>query len=115
MKKQTKKIAAGAAAAAAGIAAATAVRHAAKKREQSVQSMVSSGREGERQAYLIGGVLAAQAIMPTTGLFIIVAFWCINKCSKKPLVSMAVGPLGAILVGLIANVLFLLSLYTPAA
>ena len=28
---------------------------------------------------------------------------------------MAVGPLGAILVGLIANVLFLLSLYTPAA
>lgn len=66
-------------------------------------------------ALLIGGVLAAQAIMPTTGLFIIVAFWCINKCSKKPLVSMAVGPLGAILVGLIANVLFLLSLYTPAA
>ena len=64
---------------------------------------------------LIGGILAAQAIMPTTGLFIIVAFWCINKCSKKPLVSMAVGPLGAILVGLIANVLFLLSLYTPAA
>ena len=53
--------------------------------------------------------------MPTTGLFIIVAFWCINKCSKKPLVSMAVGPLGAILVGLIANALFLLSLYTPAA
>lgn len=39
----------------------------------------------------------------------------LNKCSKKPLVSMAVGPLGAILVGLIANVLFLLSLYTPAA
>ena len=66
-------------------------------------------------ALLIGGILAAQAIMPTTGLFIIVAFWCINKCSKKPLVSMAVGPLGAILVGLIANVLFLLSLYTPAA
>ena len=66
-------------------------------------------------ALLIGGILAAQAIMPTTGLFIIVAFWCINKCSKKPLVSMAVGPLGAILVGLLANVLFLLSLYTPAA
>ena len=66
-------------------------------------------------ALLIGGILAAQAIMPTTGLFIIVAFWCINKCSKKPLVSMAVGPLGAILVGLIANVLFLLSLYPPAA
>ena len=66
-------------------------------------------------ALLIGGILAAQAIMPTTGLFIVVAFWCINKCSKKPLVSMAVGPLGAILVGLIANVLFLLSLYTPAA
>ena len=39
-------------------------------------------------ALLIGGILAAQAIMPTTGLFIIVAFWCINKCSKKPLVSM---------------------------
>ncbi|MGN0975035.1 MAG: YhfT family protein [Gemmiger sp.] len=66
-------------------------------------------------ALLIGGILAAQAIMPTTGLFIVVAFWCINKCSKKPLVSMAVGPLGAILVGLIANVLYLLTLYVPAA
>lgn len=49
MKRQTKKLAAGAAAAAAGIAAATAVRHVTKKREQSAQSMVSSGREGERQ------------------------------------------------------------------
>ena len=57
MKRQTKKLAAGAAAAAAGIAAATAVRHVTKKREQSAQSMVSSGREGERQAYLIGGGL----------------------------------------------------------
>ena len=52
--------------------------------------------------------------MPGTGLFIVVAFWCINKCSKKPLVSMAVGPLGAILVGLMAYVLYLLTLYTPA-
>ena len=59
MKRQTKKLAAGAAAAAAGIAAATAVRHVTKKREQSAQSMVSSGREGERQAYLIGGGLAS--------------------------------------------------------
>ena len=58
MKRQTKKLAAGAAAAA-GIAAATAVRHVTKKREQSAQSMVSSGREGERQAYLIGGGLAS--------------------------------------------------------
>ena len=65
MKKQTKKIAAGAAAAAAGIAAATVVRHVAKKREQSVQSMVSSGREGERQAYLIGGGLASLAEVMT--------------------------------------------------
>ena len=58
MKRQTKKLAAGAAAAA-GIAAATAVRHVTKKREQSAQSMVSSGRDGERQAYLIGGGLAS--------------------------------------------------------
>lgn len=59
MKKQTKKIAAGAATAAAGIAAAAALRSVVKKREQSTQSMVSSGREGERQAYLIGGGLAS--------------------------------------------------------
>lgn len=39
MKRQTKKLAAGAAAAAAGIAAATAVRHVTKKREQSAQSL----------------------------------------------------------------------------
>ena len=36
MKRQTKKLAAGAAAAAAGIAAATAVRHVTKKREQKI-------------------------------------------------------------------------------
>lgn len=59
MKKQTKKIAAGAAAAAAGIAATAAVRSVVKKREQNAQCMVSNGREGERQAYLIGGGLAS--------------------------------------------------------
>ena len=61
MKKQTKKIAAGAAAAAAGIAATAAVRSVVKKREQNAQCMVSNGREGERQAYLIGGGLASLA------------------------------------------------------
>lgn len=66
-------------------------------------------------ALLLGGMMAAQAMAPGFGLFVIIGLFCLNKCSKKPLVSMAIGPVGAIVVGLLINVLYLLKLFVPAA
>ena len=63
---------------------------------------------------LLGGMMAAQAIAPGIGIFVIVALYVLNKFSKKPIVEMAIGPVGAISVGILVNVLYLLGLYTVA-
>ncbi len=63
---------------------------------------------------LLGGMMAAQAIAPGIGIFVIVALYVLNKFSKKPIVEMAIGPVGAISVGILVNILYLLGLYTVA-
>lgn len=62
-------------------------------------------------ALLVGGMMAAQAIAPGLGLFIVAGLYVLNQTAKKPLVSMAVGPVGAIFVGILVNVLSVLGLY----
>lgn len=62
-------------------------------------------------ALLIGGMMAAQAMAPGLGLFVVVGLYVLNKTSKKPIVDMAVGPVGAIAVGILINVLYLVGLY----
>lgn len=62
-------------------------------------------------ALLIGGMMAAQAMAPGFGLFVVVGLYVLNRTSKKPIVEMAVGPVGAIFVGILINVLFLIGLY----
>lgn len=62
-------------------------------------------------ALLVGGMMAAQAMAPGLGLFVVVGIYVLNKTSKKPIVEMAVGPVGAIAVGILINILFLLNLY----
>lgn len=62
-------------------------------------------------ALLIGGMMAAQTMAPGLGLFVVVGLYVLNKTSKKPIVDMAVGPVGAILVGILINVLYLINLY----
>ena len=64
-------------------------------------------------ALLIGGMMAANAMAPGLGLFIVVGIYTLNKVSKKPIVDMAVGPVGAIFVGVLINVLYVLGLYLP--
>ena len=54
-------------------------------------------------ALLIGGMMAAQAMAPGLGLFVVVGLYVLNKTSKKPIVDMAVGPVGAIGVGVLIN------------
>ena len=65
-------------------------------------------------ALLIGGMMAAQAIAPGFGLFIVIGLFLLNKFSKKPIVEMAVGPVGAISVGILVNILYALGLYVVA-
>ena len=56
-------------------------------------------------ALLVGGMMAAQAMAPGFGLFMVVGLYVLNKTSKKPIVDMAVGPVGAIGVGILINIL----------
>jgi hypothetical protein len=56
-------------------------------------------------------MMAAQAMAPGFGLFVVVGLYVLNRTSKKPIVEMAVGPVGAIFVGILINVLFLIGLY----
>jgi hypothetical protein len=66
-------------------------------------------------ALLIGGMMAAYSMAANLGLFIVIGLYILNKTSKKPIVDMAVGPVGAIFVGILINVLYLIGLYFPAA
>ncbi|MCE7791729.1 YhfT family protein [Salipaludibacillus sp. CUR1] len=61
-------------------------------------------------ALLIGGANAANAIAPGLGFFIIAGFYLLNEAAGRPVVRVAVGPVGAIAVGIIANILALIGL-----
>lgn len=64
-------------------------------------------------ALLMGGFMAADAMAPGLGIFIVIGVYLLNKISKKPIVDMAVGPVAAIAVGILINILYILGLYLP--
>ena len=66
-------------------------------------------------ALLVGGANAANAILPGLGTIIVVGLYLLNEAAGRPVVRMAVGPVTAILVGLLANVLAVLGLFKPPA
>lgn len=61
-------------------------------------------------ALLIGGANASNMIAPGFGFFFIAGFYLLNEAAGRPIVRMAIGPIGAIAVGIIANILVLLGL-----
>lgn len=63
-------------------------------------------------ALLIGGANAANAIAPGFGFFFIAGFYLLNEVAGRPIVRMAVGPIGAIAAGIIANILVALGIMT---
>jgi hypothetical protein len=63
-------------------------------------------------ALLVGGMNAANAIAPGIGFFVVVGLYILNDIAGKPVVRMAVGPIAAILVGVLVNVLALVGLFT---
>jgi hypothetical protein len=65
-------------------------------------------------ALLIGGMMAAQQIAPGLGLFVVISFYVLNKYAKKPIVDIAVGPVGAIAVGILVNILHAIGLFPIA-
>ena len=64
-------------------------------------------------ALLIGGALASEAIAPGIGYFWVIGLYLLNRTAKKPLVDLAVGPIAAIALGIIVNILYLLGLFSP--
>jgi len=62
-------------------------------------------------ALLVGGMLAANAIAPTLGFIWVIGLHFLNQASKKSIPSMAIGPLGAISMGIIVNILHLIGLF----
>lgn len=58
-------------------------------------------------ALLIGGVNAGNQIWQGTGLFAVVGLYILNEILGRPVMRMAAAPLGAILVGILANILAL--------
>ena len=63
---------------------------------------------------LFGGMIAANAIAPTIGYIWVAGLHFLNQTSKKPISSMAIGPIGAISIGLIVNILHLIGLFPIA-
>lgn len=64
-------------------------------------------------ALLMGGAIASEQIAPGIGFFWVIGVYLLNKQADKPLVDMAVGPVAAIALGILVNILYVLNLWTP--
>ncbi|MGL4568059.1 MAG: YhfT family protein, partial [Fusobacteriaceae bacterium] len=60
---------------------------------------------------IVGGMIAADTMAPGLGYLFVAGVYIINKTAKKPLVDMAVGPVAAIVFGVLINILSLIGLY----
>ncbi|WP_314576627.1 YhfT family protein [Enterococcus gilvus] len=64
-------------------------------------------------ALLIGGAMASEQIAPGIGYFWVIGLMLLNRKAKKPVVELAVGPIAAISLGVIVNLLYLVGLFVP--
>ncbi|WP_159648884.1 YhfT family protein [Erysipelothrix aquatica] len=62
-------------------------------------------------ALLVGGVIAADKMASGIGSLFVIGFYLLNKQSKKPIVDLAVGPVAAIIFGILLNILLLIGLW----
>ncbi len=62
-------------------------------------------------ALLAGSMIAAGSMAGPLGYLVVAAFYCVNKLLKKPVTSLAVGPLATIGVALLANILAVVGLF----
>lgn len=66
-------------------------------------------------ALLVGSVNAANTMAAGAGALFVAGMYLLNKESKKPLVDLAVGPVAAIIFGILLNILIILGLYVVPA
>ncbi|EHR36418.1 YhfT family protein [Helcococcus kunzii] len=62
-------------------------------------------------ALLVGGMLAANEIAPNLGFLWVGGLYFLNQTSKKPVPNMAIGPIGAISMGVLVNILHIIGLF----
>ena len=62
-------------------------------------------------ALLVGGINAANTMATNIGGLFVIGFYLLNKKSKKPIVDLAVGPVAAIIFGILLNILILLGIW----
>ncbi len=63
---------------------------------------------------LVGGVYAANSIWEGVGMFAVVSLYILNEIAGRPVMKMAAAPLGAIIVGVAANIAAVLGIYSVA-
>lgn len=66
-------------------------------------------------ALLVGGMNAANAIAPGLGFFVVAGLFILNEIAGRPIVKMAVGPVAAIVVGILVNILNIIGLFNIPA
>lgn len=66
-------------------------------------------------ALLVGGINAGNTMVPGLGMFLVIGIYLLNEAAGRPIVRMAIGPIGAIIVGILANILAVIGLYIPPA
>ena len=64
-------------------------------------------------ALLVGGINAGNAMLPGLGMLLVIGIYLLNEAAGRPIVRMAVGPVGAIIVGILVNILAVIGLYIP--
>ncbi|RRD96251.1 hypothetical protein EII17_01760 [Clostridiales bacterium COT073_COT-073] len=62
-------------------------------------------------ALLVGGMNAANAIAPGIGFFLVAGLYILNEIAGKPVVRMAVGPIAAIITGILVNIMAVIGLF----
>ena len=66
-------------------------------------------------ALLVGGAVASEKIAPGIGYFWVIGLLLLNRKANKPVVELAIGPVAAISLGILVNLICLLGLFTPVA
>ena len=66
-------------------------------------------------ATLVGSMIAANAMAPGLGFLIVGGCYVLNEVTGTRIVRMAIGPIAAILTGVLINVLAVMGLFTPPA
>lgn len=65
-------------------------------------------------ALLVGGAMASEQIAPGVGFLWVFGAYLLNKQAPRPIVDLAVGPVAAIALGILVNILYVIGLYVPA-